>query len=254
MISKTTIKKKLPTIFEEGQNFHNTWVHLLKKVVFSGIDLEIGGGDERKPILDSCALINLYGNAIHQIEEKELHPQFPFRRIEEYCKEFTVDYVQQYRREKGSKFSYLYMDRLLNWSPYEMKHLFPPIDQLAILTDSLETQKTENVTSNRNQAITWVPHHDPYKHSPCLQRIQIRYIPENKVDVHLTWRSRDLYNAWQPNLICIVDMLNREVIKPNGCEIIRLIDYNDSLHIYQTDILGAREVKFVLVSPQEMNK
>lgn len=243
---------QLRVIFEEGQNFHNTWVHLLKKVVFVGADLEIGGGEERKPIIDTCALTSLYGNAIHQIEQKELHPQFPFKRIEEYCAEYTREYVKQYRKmDRETRFSYLYMDRILNWAPSDISR-FPPVDQLAMLRKSLEKQKADNITSNRNQAITWVPHYDPYIHSPCLQRIQIRYIPENSVDVHLTWRSRDLYAAWQPNIICVVEMLNREVIKPCGCKIIRLIDYNDSLHIYHTDIQAARDVKAILVSPQEM--
>lgn len=240
--------------FEEGKNFHNLWANLVRKVLQNGSDLIIGGGNERKPILDSCALISLHGRAIHQIEQHELHPQFPFKRIKEYCNEFTREYVAQYReKDNKSGFTYIYMDRLLHWAPRDTTGWLPTVDQLSILNASLRIQIEENVTSNRNQAITWIPHYDPYIHSPCLQRIQIRYIPENGVDVHLTWRSRDLYTAWQPNIICIIEMLNREIIKPNHCGIARIIDYNDSLHIYHTDKREAEKIKPLPTSPQEMS-
>jgi thymidylate synthase len=247
-------RNKLYTTIEEGQNFHNLWANLVRKVLQNGLDLVIGGGDERKPIRDSCAMINLYGRAISQIERHELHPQFPFKRIKEYCDEFTQKYVTEYReKDNESGFAYLYMDRLLNWAPSNTTDWLPRVDQLSILRDSLTIQMEEKITSNRNQAITWVPHYDPYIHSPCLQRIQIRYIPENLVDVHLTWRSRDLYTAWQPNIVCIIEMLNREIIKPNDCRIVRIIDYNDSLHIYHTDKSEAEKIKRVVTSPQEMS-
>lgn len=243
---------KLYTMIEEGQNFHNIWVNLIKKVLQHGTDLVIGGGDERKPIQDSCALISLYGKALHQIEQKEIHPQLPFKKIKEYCEEFTQEYVQKYReQDPASRFTYLYMDRFLYWAPSNLSWL-PTVDQLAMLRKSLEKQIKDNLTSNRSQAITWVPHHDPYIHSPCLQRIQIRYIPKCRVDVHLTWRSRDLF-AWQSNIICVIEMLNREVIKPCECKIIRLIDYNDSLHIYHIDKLEAEKIKKVITSPQEIS-
>ena len=247
-------RNKMYTIIEEGQNFHNVWANLVKKILQKGSDLVIGGGDERKPIQDSCALINLYGKAIQQIEHEELHPQFPFKRINEYCDEYSREFIQQYRKSnKESRFSYLYMDRLLYWAPSDTVNWLPSVDQIRILKASLKMQKEDNITSNRNQAITWVPYYDPYIHSPCLQRIQIRYIPENKVDVHLSWRSRDLYTAWQPNIICIIGMLNREIIKPNGCEITRIIDYNDSLHIHHTDKSEAEKIKRVIISPQEIS-
>ena len=47
-------------------------------------------------------------------------------------------------------------------------------------------------------------------------------------------------------------MLNREVIKPNNCQIVRIIDFSDSLHIYKTNFEEARKVKLIPVSPQEI--
>ncbi len=44
--------------------------------------------------------------------------------------------------------------------------------------------------------------------------------------------------------------MNREVIRPNNCRIVRLIDYADSLHIYESD-KEAERVKPLPVSPQK---
>ncbi|NIA12244.1 MAG: hypothetical protein GWP10_21630, partial [Nitrospiraceae bacterium] len=50
--------------------------------------------------------------------------------------------------------------------------------------------------------------------------------------------------------IAIIDMLNREVIRPNGCRIVKLVDYSDSLHIYESE-KGAERVKLLPVIPQK---
>lgn len=235
----------------EERNFHNAWTKAIQTILSKGTDLVIGGGDERKPIKDSCMLISMTGNALKQIEARELHPQYPFRRIEEYCNEFTRAFLEEYRSKPvNEQFSYLYFERLAH---YEYSSDHNSSDQITLLKNALADQIKQNITSNRSQAITWyVPFDIKRSSPPCLQRIQIRYIPENKVDVHLTWRSRDLFTAWQSNIVCITEMLNREVIKPNNCQIIRIIDYSDSLHIYTRDIEEAKKVKFVPVSPQEI--
>lgn len=235
----------------EERNFHNAWAKAILAVLSKGTDLVIGGGEERKPIKDSCMLISLTGNAIKQIEARELHPQYPFRRIEEYCHEYTRTFLESYRSKAANeRFSYLYFERLARYEPPFSAH---PSDQIALLRDALSDQMKEDITSNRAQAITWyVPLDIARSSPPCLQRIQIRYIPKNMVDVHLTWRSRDLFTAWQSNIICIVEMLNREIIKPNNCRIVRIIDYSDSLHLYKRDVEDAKKVKLVPVSPQEL--
>jgi thymidylate synthase len=242
---------KLFVHFIEERNFHNAWAKAIHAVLSAGTDLVIGGGDERKPIKDACMLISMTGNAIKQIEARELHPQYPFRRIEEYCKEFTRAFLDEYRSKPlKEQFSYLYFERLTH---YESSSGHTSSDQITLLKEALADQIKQDITSNRSQAITWYVPFDINRSSPpCLQRIQIRYIPEDKVDVHLTWRSRDLFTAWQSNIVCIIEMLNREVIKPNNCQIARIIDYSDSLHIYTRDIEDAKKVKFVPVNPQEI--
>ena len=242
--------KLLAQLIEE-RNFHNAWAKAIRAVLVKGADLVIGGDDERKPIRDACMLISMTGNAIKQIEAHELHPQYPFKRIEEYCNEFTRPFLEEYwSKPVKERFTYLYFERLARYEAYSGSD---GSDQLALLKDALADQLEQEITSNRAQAITWyVPVDIGRSSPPCLQRLQIRYIPENTVDVHLTWRSRDLFTAWQSNIVCIIEMLNREVIKPNNCQIARIIDYSDSLHIYARDIEDAKKVNLVPVSPQEL--
>lgn len=250
---------KLSANLIEEQNFHNAWVKAIRAVL-RGTDLVIGGGDERKAVRESCVLISMTGNAIKQIEARELHPQYRFRRIEEYCNEFTREFLEEYRSEPvNERFSYLYFERLAYYeatsrSRFRSNHgnsnSSSSSDQIISLKTALTDQINQNITSNRTQAITWyVPSDIKQSSPPCLQRIQIRYVPEKSVDVHLTWRSRDLFTAWQSNIVCIIEMLNREVIKPNNCQIVRIIDYSDSLHIYRYDIEDAKKLDFVPAFP-----
>ena len=232
---------KLYADIVEENDFNRAWTSAVQMVLMNGADLVIGGTEERKPIKDSCMLISLEGEAIKQIERKEVHPQYPFKRVDEYCREFTREFLDEYKKKADTeKFSYLYFERLSSyWDEPAV------LDQLLVLKNALYTQKAYQITSNRTQGIIWYPAIDLLNnYSPCLQRIQIRYIPDNKVDVHLTWRSRDLYAAWQSNVICLIDMLNREVIRPNNCQIVRIVDFSDSLHIYRTDITEAKKVRF----------
>jgi len=231
---------EIPAFLIEEDNFHNAWVKAIRTVLCYGSDLVIGGKEERKTVRDACILFSLTGKAIKQIEAKELHPQFPFKRVNEYCREFTSDFLREYKLKSfKERFTYLYLERLT-----EYKTDTGIIDQLRILRTCLAEQIKENITSNRCQAITWYTSDVHVRSPPCAQRIQIRYIPEKMVDVHLTWRSRDLFTAWQLNLICFIELLNREVVKPNDCRIVRIIDYNDSLHIYKRDLEEARKINF----------
>ena len=232
--------KYSPTILIRENNFYNAWVHAVKRVLFEGRDTIIGSKKEPKPIRDVCSIIELSGDAIRQIENRELHPQFPFQHIDPYCEEFTREYLAQYiKKPDQERFSYLYFERLA---------IYEEVDQIKQLRESLAVQKDSGITSNRDQAITWQVRNDLGSTSPpCLQRIVTRYLGCDSVDMHLTWRSRDLYTAWQANIVAIIDMLNREVIRPNNCRIVKLVDYADSLHIYHSDIEMAKKVRLLSI-------
>lgn len=233
----------------DDTNFHNAYARAVRQVLRNGTTLKIGTKEEPKQILDTPAIIELKGNAIVQIEDRELHPQFPFRFVDQYCEEFTYEFQKKYLNANKDtlKFSYTYFDRLVNY-------MTKPgiVNQLEELNNCLRIQTQTNNPSNRCQAITWQPFRDCRAGSPpCLQRLWIRYAGDNKVSVHFHWRSRDLYTAWQANLIALIDMLNSEVIRPNQCKIHNIVDFNDSLHIYTSDMDAATKVKLVPQNPFE---
>lgn len=227
----------------EDTNFASAWARAVRAVIMNGTDIVIGDRKEQKQIRDDCAVIELSGDAIKQINARELHPDFPFRFIVEYIEEFTPEFQKKYMAvDPGTlKFEYTYYDRLTYRND---------VNQLITLKDGLAEQILSGISSNRNQATTWIPTIDSTSvASPCLQRIWIRHIKDNKVEVHLDWRSRDLYTAYQANIIAIVNMLNRYVIQPNKCKIVKLVDYIDSLHIYKSDLEAAKKVRLFGINP-----
>lgn len=238
-----------PTFLIKERNFHNGWAKAVHNVINYGVEITFGSKKEPKTALDTCQIVEFTGPAIKQIEERELHPRFPFRTLKEYCKEFTREFLKDYAKKSDKeKFSYLYINRLIY---YPVPNGF--LDQLVEAREALAEQIKSGISSNRDQMITWIPEIDFGTGSPpCLQRIWFRYLGDGKVVVHLTWRSRDLFAAWQSNIICVIDMLNREIFKPNNCQIVKIIDYSDSLHIYSGSLGQAKEVKLVPISPQEM--
>jgi thymidylate synthase (methanogen type) len=73
---------------------------------------------------------------------------------------------------------------------------FPKIDQIEYIIRVLK----EKPYSRRAQAITWRPLGDPFHiDPPCLQRIYMR-VKDDKLIMHTTWRSRDLFRAWEANV------------------------------------------------------
>lgn len=216
-------------------DFHNAWKLALEFILKNKYEISFGDLKNPKKAWDSTQVIWLSGGAIRQIERREIHPDYPFKLVDNYCDELTREYLKNYHKKSDlEKFVYLYFERLVE-----------PIDQLAFMKDNLSKQISSGVRSNQCQAITWRPEEDTISGSPpCLQRIQVLWSEPDQVDVRFSWRSRDLFGAWQSNLIALVSMLNREVIHPNGCKIRSIIDYSDSLHVYITDLEAARNVRW----------
>jgi thymidylate synthase len=233
--------KKLSNFYTiKSGDFNIAWMIAMNNVLKSNMDITFGSSKEPKYAKGSCQIIELTGNAIDQMSNGILHPDFSFKSIDQYKQEFDVDFLARYNTwPEEKKFTYLYIERIAQYNG--------TIDQLRILRDQLEDQINKKIGSNRSQAITWEPEKDVVNNaSPCMQRIWNRWIGEengvNYADLHLDWRSRDLFNAWQPNLIAITWMMNKYVYGPNNCKIYRIIDKNDSLHIYRGDVESAKEI------------
>lgn len=235
----------------EETSFGNAWWKAIRFVLRN--EQQLTFGTDEKHAWDSTQLIELTGNAITQVLNGQLHPLSTFKAIDSYKREFTYEYLREYERlSEESRFDYLYMDRLANnktmSEPTTLEEYdWGTTDQVMFMNRSIKEQKQEQLSRNYTIASTWNIDTDglPRKSSPCLQIIQLRWNPGDLIDMHLVWRSRDLYNAWQANIIAIADMINREVIIPNECKLNRITDYSTSLHIYDTDIEQARRVNMV---------
>ncbi len=235
----------------EETSFGKAWWEAIRFVLNNKKQLVFG--IDEKHAWDSTQLIELTGNAIIQVLNGQLHPLSTFKAIDSYKREFTYEYMRQYiRLPEENKFDYLYMDRLANNMSISQPTTLEEddwgtTDQITYMRRSIKEQKQTQLSRNYTLATTWNIDTDGLSilSSPCLQIIQLRWNPGNLIDMHLVWRSRDLYNAWQANIIAIADMINREVILPNDCELNRITDYSTSLHIYNEDIEQAKRVNMV---------
>jgi thymidylate synthase len=238
----------------QEQNFHQAWWKAIQNVLTQKQPLHFGSRSEPKVAWDSTQLIELTGHAIKQVLNGEIHPMSTFKAIDSYKREFTYGYLTTYHMKKSSeRFDYLYMDRLArNISSCDRVSDTDELgttDQINYLRSMIEEQKDHKISSNYSLATTWYADFDGgYNNaSPCLQIIQLRWNPGDLIDMHLIWRSRDLYNAWQANIVAIADMINRECILPNDCKLNRITDYSTSLHIYAGDLEQAKRVVPVIM-------
>ncbi len=153
---------------------------------------------------------------------------------------------------------------------------FEFIDQLKVIRENIANRISKGgdcLISNRDQVITWIPDRDMFvsEDQPCLQRIQFfiysypfyhvspsvnytghEHTIKGKAEFHAEWRSRDGYAAWNSNMVGLITMLNNEIFKPNNLELIRVIDFCNSFHIYEGDWESATKVKPAVLPPNLM--
>jgi thymidylate synthase (methanogen type) len=103
----------------------------------------------------------------------------------------------------------------------------PRVNQMEYIVEKLR----ESPYSRRAQAITWRPLVDPYHiDPPCLQRIFMR-IKAGKLIMQTTWRSRDLFRAWEANVNGMI-RIQKAIADKLGVEMGHYLDFSNSLHIY----------------------
>ncbi len=114
---------------------------------------------------------------------------------------------------------------------------FPRINQIEYIIQKLR----EKPYSRRAQAITWRPLIDPYHvDPPCLQRIYMR-IKEGKLIIQTTWRSRDLFRAWEANVNGMI-RIQKYVADQLGVDIGHYLDFSNSLHIYGNTLSEVKDM------------
>ena len=114
---------------------------------------------------------------------------------------------------------------------------FPRINQIEYIINKLR----EKPYSRRAQAITWRPLVDPYHiDPPCLQRIYMR-VKEGKLIMQTTWRSRDLFRAWEANVNGMI-RIQKYVADQLSVEMGHYLDFSNSLHIYGNTISEVKDM------------
>ncbi len=123
---------------------------------------------------------------------------------------------------------------------------FPRINQIEYIIQKLK----KSPYSRRAQAITWRPLVDPY-HSdpPCLQRIYMR-IKEGKLIMQTTWRSRDLFRAWEANVNGMI-RIQKSVAEKLEVEMGHYLDFSNSLHIYGVNIPEVKDLFCRMINREE---
>ncbi len=123
---------------------------------------------------------------------------------------------------------------------------FPRINQMEYIVNKLK----KSPYSRRAQAITWRPLVDPYHEDPpCLQRIYMR-IKDGRLIMQTTWRSRDLFRAWEANVNGMI-RIQKNIADQLGVEVGHYLDFSNSLHIYGSTF---SEVKDMLERMKNKNE
>ncbi len=223
-----------PTNLIQAVGLADAWAQAVNFVMKHGMEIKTEYGPMSK---DICSVIEIREPYL----EPMLHPQFPTKEL--HVKEYLKQWERGYDWKKQG-FEYNYMDRLINY-PSRNKD----VDQLKAIRELLPQG-----VSRRRQAITWIPERDLFvkEDQPCLQRLWVRPLGEGNAEMHCMWRSRDLYAAWNSNMIGLLTMIKREVLEPNNLKLIKVVDFCNALHIYEADWDEAAKVKPLPKSPQMM--
>ena len=235
----------------EEDSFISAHKRLLKLCVVN--EMQVPFGDVKNPKTlqaEICSMTVLKGKAIEQVLDGINYlSQFDYVPLKEqalqgYVNEYLLSYIEEQRRlpaDDPRKFVYNYYDRLRFYPCRDGKTL----DQVEAVRKSIAEQIKNNHSSNRNQMVTWIAEEDISSGSPpCLQIVWVPYMGNHQIEVHLHWRSRDLYGAWLANLVAIINMIQRDIAEPNNCKIVKIVDIVDSNHIYSGDFAAAKKVVF----------
>jgi thymidylate synthase len=228
------VMKYPPTNLIQAVGLADAWAQAVNFVIKHGMEIKTEYGPMSK---DICSVIEIREPYL----EPMLHPQFPTKEL--HVKEYLKQWERGYDWKKQG-FEYNYMDRLINYPSRSTD-----VDQLKVIRELLPQG-----VSRRRQAITWIPERDLLvkEDQPCLQRLWVRPLGEGNAEMHCMWRSRDLYAAWNSNMIGLLTMIKRELLEPNNLKLVKVVDFCNALHIYEADWDEAAKVKPLPKSPQMM--
>lgn len=252
-----------PTIFIQAATLPDAWGQAVHEVMKKGMIIKTEYGPASR---DVCSLIEI----THPYENPMLHPDFPTKI------QHTEEYLKQWKRNYdwiGQGFDYNYMDRLIHYPKPRVQcdeeysrernargkedigyyyNKDPQVGNPMFMDQIAEiSAKINKGISRRVQAITWIPSRDLFvkEDQPCLQRLWMRNLGDGNAELHAMWRSRDLFTAWNSNMAGLLTMVYCEILQPNQIKLIKVIDFCNSLHIYEADWDAALKVRKLPPNP-----
>lgn len=231
------------TVLIKGADFPSSWALSVYSTYRLGLDIPASSEPRAQMTKDVYLVIEYDAEAIQQMLDVGFHALYPQKRGWETYREQFFPETEACQQARG--FDYTYYQRLFEYPISDDEIL----DQIKYIAENLSLY-------DRNfQAITWHPKLDLGTSStkPCLQRIHIRQLDNDTYEIILDWRSRDLFKAYQMNLIGIIYMINYYI---NNCrktplKCVKLVDKCDSAHIYAEDFDTASKV---VVTAEQFSK
>lgn len=212
-------------------NFNKSWEHILKDIVLHGNNITFGDMSELKNAREIHMTLQLYGDAIKQTLNCDVHPMYPIRgqALLDHVADYQVsqsELKQQVNPETG--YAYTYQFQLRNYGI--------DCDQLENMRNKIiEEQKHPTLASNRLFAMVNDVKFLNNKNPPCLQSVYVRRLQGNEYAVRYIFRSHDIFGGLLSNNPALTNCLNEFVFKPSNTRIAEITFDSLSAHVYETD-------------------
>jgi thymidylate synthase len=228
-MSQITPKTIIPTLTIVATTLPEAFEKAVRSVWENGIQIKTEYDQDSPPSLDCTGIIIINSIMTEPMIHKNIKDSYSG--LEIYAKQL-MEGIHDWMVDAGI-YSYMYSHRLTK--EFEFDQIEAMIQHLVKVP---YTRRAQATTSN--------PYKDHKSESPpCLQRIWMRLLQTEKgsyvLNVNLHWRSRDLYKAWFQNMYGIarlIQKITKELSKRLGVPVFigRVVDINDSLHIYGSDL------------------
>ncbi|MCK4884319.1 MAG: thymidylate synthase [Candidatus Diapherotrites archaeon] len=215
--TKPEEKTKIGT-FVKGKTIGETWPKLIKAIWKKGHTLHSEYNNDTKEILQLLAYIE------NPLEEPMIPKGFPWtkERLDQYT-------TQTILSGDPGEFIYTYGNRLHKWNN-ELNQIDWAIKKLKA------SPNTRRVICH-----TWIPTTDTESpEPPCLifTHFQVR---DNKVHLHVYFRSHDCFGAWPANMYGLAQLM-KKVADGSGFETGSITCVSGSAHIYDHNWENVKEV------------
>ena len=229
-----TTKPPTPAFFFAGEDIDALHKEIISAIVSDGNDIVFGY--EKKHARDTCMTIQIWGKAVKRLLNGSTPKGFPFSG--DKLKEFNRQGVMDDPNPHG--FIYTYQGLLT-----KPGDIFRYADQLFDIAMKLKRVINIGVKDNGMVGVLFHPSMFDWDEKPCWNWLQVTYLGDNKISVRLLFRSHDYGTAMWANLSFILHLLRHFVARPNECEIVEVILFSSSAHIYEGDMDNAEDVSGV---------